>query len=245
MSHRKFSAPRHGSKAFYPKKRSCHHRGKVKAFPKDDPSKPVHLTCFIGYKAGMTHIVREADRPRSKINKKEVVEAVTVLETPPMIVVGAVGCIETPYGLRALVNVWVQHLSEECRRRFYKNWYKSKKKAFTKASKKWEVDLGKKSIENDFRKMLRYCKVIRVIAHSQIRQKKAHIMEIQLNGGCIEDKVKWVRENLEKPVQVSNVFGQDEMIDCVGVTKGKGFKGVTARWHTKKLPRKTWFPPLW
>nr|ADN07433.1 RE73632p [Drosophila melanogaster] len=122
--------------------------------------------------------------------------------------------------------------------------YKSKKKAFTKASKKWTDDLGKKSIENDFRKMLRYCKVIRVIAHSQIRlikqrQKKAHVMEIQLNGGSIEDKVKWAREHLEKPIQVSNVFGQDEMIDCVGVTKGKGFKGVTSRWHTKKLPRKT------
>jgi len=29
------------------------------------------------------------------------------------------------------------------------------------------------------------------------------------------------------------------MIDCIGVTKGKGFKGVTSRWHTKKLPRKT------
>lgn len=50
---------------FYPKKRSKRHRGKVKAFPKDDPSKPVHLTAFIGYKAGMTHVVREADRPGS------------------------------------------------------------------------------------------------------------------------------------------------------------------------------------
>lgn len=50
---------------FYPKKRSQRHRGKVKAFPKDDPSKPVHLTAFIGYKAGMTHVVREADRPGS------------------------------------------------------------------------------------------------------------------------------------------------------------------------------------
>merc|ERR1712029_578484 len=28
-------------------------------------------------------------------------------------------------------------------------------------------------------------------------------------------------------------------IDLVGVTKGHGFKGVTSRWHTKKLPRKT------
>jgi large subunit ribosomal protein L3e len=50
---------------FYPKKRAQRHRGKVKAFPKDDPSKPVHLTAFIGYKAGMTHVVREADRPGS------------------------------------------------------------------------------------------------------------------------------------------------------------------------------------
>ena len=70
-------------------------------------------------------------------------------------------------------------------------------------------------------------------------QKKAHIMEIQLNGGTIEDKVKWVKEHLEKTVPVSNVFAQDEMVDCVAVTKGKGFKGVTSRWHTKKLPRKT------
>lgn len=50
---------------FYPKKRSRRHRGKVKAFPRDDPSKPVHLTAFIGYKAGMTHVVREPDRPGS------------------------------------------------------------------------------------------------------------------------------------------------------------------------------------
>lgn len=50
---------------FYPKKRSRRHRGKVKAFPKDDASKPVHLTAFIGYKAGMTHVVREPDRPGS------------------------------------------------------------------------------------------------------------------------------------------------------------------------------------
>jgi len=67
----------------------------------------------------------------TEINKKEVVEAVTVLETPPMIVVGAVGYIETPFGLRALVNVWAQHLSEECRRRFYKNWYVSRTTWFT------------------------------------------------------------------------------------------------------------------
>jgi hypothetical protein len=37
----------------------------VKSFPKDDVSKPCHLTSFVGYKAGMTHIVREVEKPGS------------------------------------------------------------------------------------------------------------------------------------------------------------------------------------
>jgi hypothetical protein len=54
------------------------------SFPKDDPKKPVHLTASMGYKAGMTTIVRDLDRPGAKMHKKEVVEAVTVIETPPV-----------------------------------------------------------------------------------------------------------------------------------------------------------------
>ena len=50
-------------------------------------------------------------------------------------------------------------------------------------------------------------------------------MEIQINGGNINQKVEWAKRMLEKQVPVSNVFGQDEMIDVIGVTKGKGFKG--------------------
>merc|ERR1711934_1215894 len=244
MSHRKFSAPRHGSKGFLPKKRSKRHRGKCKAFPKDDPSKPVHLTAFIGYKAGMTHIVREVDRPGSKTNKKEVVEAVTIVETAPMVCVGIVGYIETPTGLRSFKTIFAEHLSEECKRRFYKNWSNSKKKAFTTYSRKWAEESGKKQIDTDIAKINKYCKVVRILAHSQTkllrkRQKKAHLMEIQLNGGSIADKVDWAREKFEQPINVSSVFDQDELIDIIGVTKGRGVKGVTSRWHTKKLPRKT------
>merc|ERR1712198_648265 len=244
MSHRKFSAPRHGSMGFYPKKRAARHRGKVKAFPKDDASKPVHLTAFLGYKAGMTHIVREANRPGSKVNKKDIVEAVTIIETPPMVAVGLVGYIKTPRGLRALKTVWAQHLSEECKRRFYKNWSKSKKKAFTKASLKWKDEVGKKEIEKDLAQIKKYCEVVRLIAHTQQkllrkRQKKAHIMEIQLNGGSVADKVDYAYGMFEKTIPIMDVFAKNEMIDLVGVTKGKGFKGVTSRWHTKKLPRKT------
>jgi len=86
----------------------------------DDAKKPVHLTACMGYKAGMTHVVRDLDRPGSKMHKREVVEAVTVVETPPMVVVGVVGYVETPRGLRSLTTVWAEHLSDELKRRFYR-----------------------------------------------------------------------------------------------------------------------------
>jgi large subunit ribosomal protein L3e len=104
----------------------------------------------------------------SELHKKETCEAVTIIETPAMIVVGIVGYVKTPRGLRSLNTVFAQHLSDEVRRRFYKNWYKSKKKAFTKYSKKYETDEGKKGIEAELEKMKKYATVIRVLAHTQV-----------------------------------------------------------------------------
>merc|ERR1719379_1654023 len=191
MSHRKFEAPRHGSLGFLPRKRSKLHKGKVKTFPPDDATKPCHLTAFMGYKAGMTHIVRDCDKPGSKAHKKEVVEPVSILEAPPMMVVGFVGYVETPRGLRALTSVWAAHLSEECKRRFYKVYCKSKQKAFTKYQKRWS-DAGKDAKDGpmaaEVKRAKTYCQVIRAICHTQVSkvkigQKKAHIKEIQINGG--------------------------------------------------------------
>jgi large subunit ribosomal protein L3e len=197
----------------------------------------------MGYKAGMTHIVRDVDKPGSKLNKKEVVEAVTVIETPPLIVVGLVGYIETPRGLRSLTTVWAEHLSDEVKRRFYKNWYRSKKKAFTKYAKKHSENKGS-SVTRELERIKKYATVVRVLAHTQIRQtplkqKKAHLMEIQINGGSVADKVAFGHGLFEKPVEIDTIFEQDEVIDAIAVTKGHGFQGVTSRWGTKKLPRKT------
>ncbi|KAF8466231.1 putative 60S ribosomal protein L3 [Kalaharituber pfeilii] len=243
MSHRKYEAPRHGSLAFLPRKRAARHRGKVKSFPKDDPKKPVHLTAALGYKAGMTTIVRDLDRPGAKMHKKEIVEAVTVIETPPMVCVGVVGYVETPRGLRSLTTVWAEHLSEEVRRRFYKNWYKSKKKAFTKYAKKYSEG-NQAPITRELERIKKYCAVVRILAHTQIRktplkQKKAHLMEIQVNGGKVADKVDYAKGLFEKEITIDSIFETNEMIDVIAVTKGHGFSGVTSRWGTKKLPRKT------
>ncbi|KAJ4878308.1 60S ribosomal protein L3-1 [Raphanus sativus] len=273
MSHRKFEHPRHGSLGFLPRKRANRHRGKVKAFPKDDQTKPCKFTAFMGYKAGMTHIVRDVEKPGSskclshsfliccyssfpifytngsnlciELHKKETCEAVTIIETPAMVVVGVVAYVKTPRGLRSLNTVWAQHLSEEVRRRFYKNWAKSKKKAFTGYAKQYESEEGKKSIQSQLEKMKKYGTVIRVLAHTQIRkmkglkQKKAHMMEVQINGGTIAQKVDFAYSFFEKQIPIDAVFQKDEMIDVIGVTKGKGYEGVVTRWGVTRLPRKT------
>jgi large subunit ribosomal protein L3e len=48
---------------------------------------------------------------------------------------------------------------------------------------------------------------------------------VQLNGGTIPEKVDFARGLLEKTVPIKDVFSQDEMVDIIGVTKGKGVKG--------------------
>jgi len=226
---------------FLPRKRTKHHRGRVRSFPRDDKTKPVHLTAFPVFKAGMTHILREVEKVGSKLHKKEVIEPVTILEAPPIVVVGIVGYIETPRGLRALTTVWAQKLSTEFKRRLYKNWMNSKKKAFSKYAKKWE---DKKVIEAQIARIKKYCQVVRVIVHTQmkelnLRQKRAHVLEVQINGGSVVQKVDFAKGKLEQEVRVGEVFNQNENLDVIGVTKGKGFEGTTTRWGTKRLPRKT------
>merc|ERR1711959_760319 len=244
MSHRKFERPRHGSLGFLPRKRCTKTKGKIKSFPLDKPEEKPHLTAFMGYKAGSTHILRDVDKAGSKAHKKESVEAVTILESPPMIVCGMVGYLETPRGLKSLTTCWAQHLSKECKRRFYKNWCSSKdkdKKAFTRYAKKYTEGDG---IASEKEKILKYCTILRVLCHTQIsklnfRQKKAHIAEIQVNGGSMDQKIAFARDLFEKTVSIDSVFEQDEMIDTMAITKGKGYEGVVTRWGVTRLPRKT------
>jgi large subunit ribosomal protein L3e len=242
MSHRKFEAPRHGSLGFLPRKRAFRERGRVKAFPKDDAAKPCHLTAFVGYKAGCTHIVRDLDKAGSKMHKREIVENVTIIDAPPMVVVGVCGYIETPHGLRSIGTVWAAHISDECKRRFYRGWSSAKRKAYTEYAKKYTE--SKSDIDREIARLKKYCTVIRVLAHTQMKKvslhrKRAHLCEIQVNGGTVAEKVKFAQDLFEKQVAVDHVFAANEMVDLVGVTTGKGYEGVVTRWGVTMLPRKT------
>ncbi|KAL0237140.1 hypothetical protein PCE1_000552 [Barthelona sp. PCE] len=240
MSHRKFEAPRHGNLGFLPRKRCRRGRGRIKAFPRDDASKPCHLTGFIGFKAGSTHVVRQLNRPKSTRHEAEALECVTVLDCPPMRVVGVVGYVETPRGLRTLTTVWAKTLDEGVKRRFYKNWYRSKQRAFNSHTSNFD--------DKEFNKKLaliaKHCQIVRVICHTQmqhvpITQKKAHIIEIQVNGGSIADKIQYARNLLTKEIKIGDIFEEGECLDCISISKGKGFKGTVSRYHVRILPRKS------
>ena len=98
------------------------------------------------------------------------------------------------------------------------------------------------------------------------RQKKADVMEIQVNGGKIHQKVlkpsrmgpiphfgdaklhlffvlfsqvNYGMKLLESTIPVSAVFEESELVDCIAVTRGHGFQGVIQRWGVTRLPRKT------
>jgi len=99
-------------------------------------------------------------------------------------------------------------------------------------------------METQLARMKKFATVIRVLAHTNIklvklRQKKAHLMEIQINGGDAAAKVDFGRGLFEQKVPVANVFSQNDMVDVIGVTKGHGYAGVVSRWGVARLPRKT------
>lgn len=114
--------------------------------------------------------------------------------------------------MRALSTVFAQKLPDTVIRRFYKNGYVAKKNAFKNYAKKYSEDpKSKNHVNRDIGRIKKYCEVVRVLCATQIeklkfRQKKAHIMEIQLNGGDVAAKVKWAQDNFEKEIDVGSVF---------------------------------------
>lgn len=242
MSHRKFSQSRKGSLGYLPKKRCTRGRGRLNTFPKDSSTEKPHLTAFLGYKAGCTHVMRLIEHRGSALHNLQTIDQTTVLDTPPMICCAIVGYAHTPGGMKPFSTVWSAHVAEAAKRRFYKNYHNSKKLAFSKYQQKAaESDF----IKTELARMKEHCAMIRIVAHSQpgltpLKHKKADIMEIQVNGGkTVAEKVDFAFSLLEREVPVKSVFTVGEQIDTVSITRGRGFEGTVTRWGVTRLPRKT------
>ena len=102
--------------AFSPRKRARSETPHISSWATVDGDDPKILG-FAGYKVGMSHIMAVDYRKKSNTAGQEIRMPVTVVEMPPMKVIGARGYVQDTYGLRTLTEAWDKKLDPELERK--------------------------------------------------------------------------------------------------------------------------------
>jgi large subunit ribosomal protein L3 len=225
MGHRKTHAPKHGSLAYLPRKRAKKPVARIRYWPKIQADAP-RLLGFTGYKAGMTYVFAIEDRKRSPNFGKEVVRPATLIETPPIIIVGIRTYTKTHYGLKHLTEVWMKDPPADLDRRLVLP------ENFDTNGMLQKLQDGVDEITN-----------VRVITATQPRQtslakKKPDITEVEIGGGDIPRQLEYAKTLLGKTVTAEEVFKEGQYTDVAAVTTGKGFQGPVKRWGVTILQHK-------
>jgi len=200
-------APRKGSLQVWPRKRA------KKILPsvnwdaiKDSSVKK--LKGIIGYKAGMASAYVKDETPDSMTKGKKIIVPVTILECPPL----KIFSVRFYKDGKVMKEVLAGNLEKELKR----------KVKLPKGNAK-KIDEVEKVYDD-----------IRVICYSITKKtnlkKTPDLSEIAITGN-LEDKINFVKENLEKEILVSNVFEKNQLVDFRGLTKGKGLQGPVKRFH--------------
>ncbi len=208
--------------AYYPRVRARSIVARIRTWPQyQGEPKPLG---FAGYKVGMLHVYRTEDNPNSPFHGREIFSPVTVLETPPLKVIGIRAYTVTPYGLKAYDEVWASELPNYLDR------------VFT-IPKKTGVEAKINELKSDLEKVHQF----RFIVCTQpwltgIGKKKPEVFEIAI-GGEVDKVFDYAVKKLGEEIAVKEVFTEGQFLDVVSVTKGKGFQGVVKRFGVKILPR--------
>ncbi|MEB3773632.1 MAG: 50S ribosomal protein L3 [Desulfurococcales archaeon] len=228
MGARKKSAPRRGSLGYSPRKRASRFVPRVKTWPKLEVGNPI-LLGFLGYKVGMSHAFMIDDRPGKPTEGQEIFVPVTIIETPPVYALALRAYSYDPNrGLYSIGEAWASPpLELELHRKI-------------KTLGSFDTDKMLKKIEESLDRI----EEIRLIIATQpklvggLSKKKPDILEVKIGGtNSIEEIYKYAVSRLGNTISVRDVFQEGQLIDVIGVTKGKGFQGVVKRWGVKELPR--------
>ena len=111
----KISHPRRGSMQFWPRSRSKHTLVRIHSWPSSSKAKPLGFIC---YKVGMTHIMINDNRPKSMTKGESISFPTTIIECPPMKVVGAAFYQNTSYGSKKIASVMAPQLDKNLGRKF-------------------------------------------------------------------------------------------------------------------------------
>lgn len=223
----KIHRPRRGSMAYYPRKRSETLVPKIYNWPQVNLGKAALLS-FAAYKAGMAHVVMIDDRQTSPFYGKEIIRPVTVLDAPPMRVVGVRGYSVDPFKVLTVSvgEAWASDVPKYLRR------------ALTLPEK-----INTEAALSKLQSKLDELTQVRVIAITQphlsgIGKKTPEIMEIPVGGTPnVDELFKYAVSLLGKEVSPRDVLREGQLVDVVGVTKGKGTQGVVKRFGVITLPK--------
>lgn len=222
----KTSRPRRGSLAFSPRVRARRPYGRVQTYP---TSEKVRLLLFPAYKAGMSHVFIIDDKKGSLTYGQEIFVPVTVLEAPPVFVCAIRLYTKTTKGRKVIHEVWTKDLPKQIFRKIPK----MKKYNFEKAIGKAE-ELVKSGKVVDVRAI-----ICTQPWKGNVPKKTPEIVEAGIGGKSLEEKWEYCKKILGAEICVSKIFSEGELVDVIGITKGKGFQGPVKRWGIKILPRKT------
>ncbi|MFL2926946.1 MAG: 50S ribosomal protein L3 [Candidatus Poseidoniales archaeon] len=220
----KHNKPNRGSMAFSPRKRArseTPHISSWAAVEGDDPK----ILGFAGYKVGMSHIMAVDYRKKSTTAGQEIRMPVTIVEIPPMKVIGARGYIQDTYGLRTLTEAWEKKIDKDLERTLPIPKGHNVKAAWKKMS---DSDLEE----------------VRLLVHTQPRmvtgipKKRPEIMEMAVGGGSVDAQIEFAKEMMGKEFTMSDFTQDGEMLDAIAVTTGYGFQGHVKRWGVKLLTHK-------
>lgn len=206
--------PRSGSMQYWPRKRAKRVRPAIGSYPEVKEARPL---AFAGWKAGMTSIVATDENKNSPTYGQKIVEAATVVECPPLLVVGA-----RAYSAgKALADVYV------------------------KIPKRLKIPVRKGKDLMWLEKNRERIDKIRLLVCTQpgntgIGEKRPDVFEIGL-GGSLEDQLGYIKSMLEKglkELKINDIFREGQFVDVIAVTKGKGFGGVVKRYGVRIRGRK-------
>ena len=220
MGHRKVSAPRRGSLAYLPRARASSWIGHVRYWPTGiKEAKPL---AFVGYKAGMRTAVGVDNREGSLTFGKEIAFPITIVETPPMVVVALRAYVKTPKGLQTLGEAWME---------------KPQKELMRLLSLPESINHGERltKIESSLEKLSE----IRILLATQpkivrLGRKTPELLEVKLGGATPREQFEYARNQLGKEVKISDTFKEGDWLDVIGVTKGKGIQGPVKRFGIRR-----------
>jgi large subunit ribosomal protein L3 len=148
----------------------------------------------------------------------EISTPVTILEVPPICVMGIRAYENTTRGLKAMGDVLADNLNEELSRKI-------------SLPKEYNKDAAVEKIKEN----LEHVAEIRVLINTNpkvtsVPKKKPEIFECGVGGKTPEEQLNFAIEMLGKEVSAKDIMNDGEFVDSIAVTKGKGFQGPVKRW---------------